>query len=58
MFTYKVIAFIGTMPWQSPEGYQLNPEQACNYWGSKGGELVSTAVHGDTLLLFIKHREA
>jgi hypothetical protein len=57
MFSYRIVTFSGGAPWQSPIG-PLNPEQACNYLGKEGGELVSTAVHGDTLLLFFKHNQA
>ena len=56
MFHYIIATFVGGQPWQSPVG-ALNPEQACNYLGKEGGELVSTAVHGDTLLLFFKHSQ-
>jgi hypothetical protein len=57
MFNYVIASFTGGQPWQSPVG-ALNPAEACNYLGQQGGELVSTAVHGDTLLLFFKHSQA
>jgi hypothetical protein len=57
MFSYVIATFNGGQCWQSPIG-ALTPEQACNYLGKQGGELVSTAVHGDTLLLFFKHAQA
>jgi hypothetical protein len=56
MYSYKIIAFKEGAPWQSPVG-ALNPDEACNYLGQQGGELVSTVVHGDTLLLFFKHTQ-